>query len=51
MSQQIPMSFRHLAVSIALLAAAATVRAEDLVQIYREAQQNDPALAELPLSG
>ena len=45
MNRQTPMSFRHLAVLLALVAAAASARAEDLVQIYREAQQNDPALA------
>ena len=39
------MRFRLLAFLLALALAAGGARAEDLVQIYREAQQNDPTLA------
>ena len=40
-----PMKLRLLAVPLALALLAGPARAEDLVQIYREAQQNDPSLA------
>jgi outer membrane protein len=39
------MTFRLLAFPLALVLAAGAARAEDLVQIYREAQLNDPLLA------
>lgn len=39
------MRLRILALLLALALAAAGARAEDLVQIYREAQRNDPTLA------
>jgi outer membrane protein len=39
------MTLCRLVVSLALLVAAGAAGAEDLIQIYREAQQNDPALA------
>jgi outer membrane protein len=39
------MNLRHLVVPLALAAIASAAGAEDLIQIYREAQQNDPALA------
>lgn len=39
------MRLRILALLLALALAAIGARAEDLVQIYREAQQNDPTLA------
>ena len=39
------MKLSRLAVALTLALAAATGAAEDLVQIYREAQQNDPTLA------
>jgi outer membrane protein len=39
------MRFHLLALPLALVLAAGATRAEDLVQIYREAQQNDPTLA------
>lgn len=39
------MRFQLLALALALALAAGASRAEDLVQIYREAQQNDPTLA------
>ena len=39
------MRFRFLALPLALVLAAGGTHAEDLVQIYREAQQSDPTLA------